>query len=666
MSAVELQQPAQGRAPFRVDINGLRAWAVVAVILYHFGVPGFDGGFIGVDVFFVISGFLMTGIVVRGLERGNFSLIDFYMARGRRIIPALAALCLTLVVLGWFLLLPSDYKQLSTHSGYSLTFLSNIEYFFEAGYFDSASHEKWLLHTWSLSVEWQFYMLLPIVLWVAWRIRAGRPAQTWVVAAGFVLSFAASVLVTRSNPSAAFFLLHTRAWEMFGGGLVLLAGQAYPLSAAARSMLERCGLLLIALSAVLLDRHAVWPGYLAMVPVAAAMMVVLANSASVFTSNRAAQWLGDRSYSLYLWHWPVCVALVYGEVERQPLAMAAGMVATLVLGHLSYRLIETRARLVLGTGTLRAAGLLTAGLLIALAPALYVWRSVGAPGRFPAAVELAAAAESGNRNPRREKCHTSVGTVSPACRFGVGMHGALLVGDSHASVLVSALATAGAGANGSVTLLSYSGCPYAPGMQRGADFLARLPGTYQCTAFNDWVRGQIAAAPSATPVVIVGRYAGTVMGENEYRDTAGKPTAYFSTPYARVSPALLREFSDNIVHTACDAAKGGRAVYLVRPIPEMGINVPKAASRRMALGMNGDVSISLADYQARNGWVWRAQDEAARSCGVQILDPSPYLCSDGRCHGMRAGRPMYFDDDHISEYGNAVLAPMFAPVFRAH
>lgn len=666
MSAVAPQQPDQGRSPFRIDINGLRAWAVVAVILYHFGVPGFAGGFVGVDVFFVISGYLMTGIVVRGLERGSFSLIDFYMARARRIIPALAVLCLTLVVLGWFLLLPSDYKQMSTHSGYSLSFLSNIEYFLEAGYFDSASHDKWLLHTWSLSVEWQFYMVLPVVLWAAWRIRAGRALQTWVVVAGFAISYAASVIVTRANPSAAFFLLHTRAWEMLGGGLVLLLGQAYPLSAAMRSMLERCGLLLIALCVVLLDRNAVWPGYLAMLPVAAAMLVLVANRASVLTGNRAAQWLGERSYSLYLWHWPVCVALVYGEAQRQPLAIAMGIAITLALGHLSYLLIETRARLVLGRANPRAAGLLAAGLLVALVPALYVWRGAGMPGRFPAAIELAAAAESGNRNARREKCHASVGTKSPACRFGTGAQRALLVGDSHASVLVSALAAAGAGADGSVTLLSYSGCPYAPGMRRGADFLARLPRTYQCTAFNDWVHGQIAAAPSDVPVVIVGRYAGPVMGENENRDSPGKPSAYFSTPYDKVSPALLREFSDNIIHTACDAAKGGRPVYLVRPIPEMGVNVPKAASRRMALGMDGDVSISLADYQARNGWVWRAQDAAARSCGVQVLDPSAYLCSGGRCHGLRGGRPMYFDDDHISEYGNALLAPMFAPVFGAH
>jgi len=158
-----MTQHAKTPSGFRNDINGLRAWAVVAVILYHFGVPGIGGGFVGVDVFFVISGFLMTGIVVGGLAReGGFSVWSFYMARARRILPALLVLCLVLLTLGWWLLLPLDYKMLGKHALAALTFLSNITFQREAGYFDAASHEKWLLHTWSLAVEWQFYMLLPL------------------------------------------------------------------------------------------------------------------------------------------------------------------------------------------------------------------------------------------------------------------------------------------------------------------------------------------------------------------------------------------------------------------------------------------------------------------------------------------------------------------------
>lgn len=248
------------RSNFRSDINGLRAWAVVAVILYHFGVPGFSGGFVGVDVFFVISGFLMTGIVVKGLEQGNFSLIGFYMARARRIVPALVALCAVLLGVGWFVLMPPDYKMLGSHTIYSLTFLSNIEFWLEAGYFDVASHEKWLLHTWSLSVEWQFYLALPVVLWVVWHLKPGRVAQTWAVSIGLVLSLAASVLTTDAHPTTAFFLLHTRAWEMLGGGLVFLLARVPKFSVAHCRWLEAIGLLLILVSVAVFDKGSAWPG----------------------------------------------------------------------------------------------------------------------------------------------------------------------------------------------------------------------------------------------------------------------------------------------------------------------------------------------------------------------------------------------------------------------
>lgn len=141
---------------FRSDINGLRAIAVESVMLFHFGVSGFSGGFVGVDIFFTISGFLMTSIIIRGHELGTFSLLNFYLARLRRIIPALLVLATVLITVGWFLLPSSDYQLLSSHTGFAVTFLSNFKFWKESGYFDTTSHEKWLLHTWSLSLEWQF------------------------------------------------------------------------------------------------------------------------------------------------------------------------------------------------------------------------------------------------------------------------------------------------------------------------------------------------------------------------------------------------------------------------------------------------------------------------------------------------------------------------------
>ena len=198
-----------------------------------------------------------------------------------------------------------------------------------------ASHEKWLLHTWSLSVEWQFYLILPVFLWAVWRVKPGRRTQAKAVFVILVLSLGASLLTTESWPSAAFYLLHTRAWEMLGGGLVFLLVKPSSLSPLLRRSLEAGGALLIITSVFLFDTSSPWPGWRATIPVLGTMLILIASHASYWTSNRVAQWLGDRSYSLYLWHWPVYVALVYTDVQRESFAIIGGIFLTLVLGHAS-------------------------------------------------------------------------------------------------------------------------------------------------------------------------------------------------------------------------------------------------------------------------------------------------------------------------------------------
>lgn len=648
---------------FRADINGLRAWAVMAVMLYHFGIPGCGGGFIGVDVFFVISGFLMSAIVIRGLERGNFSLAGFYLARAKRIVPALAALCAVLLALGWFVLLPPDYQTLGGHALYSLSFLSNIEYWREAGYFDIASHEKWLLHTWSLSVEWQFYLFLPVALWGVWRLRPGRTALRWTLATGCALSLGASVLATNANPTMAFYLLPTRAWEMLAGGLVFLLAPHAPISATARRGMERAGLLLIVLSVALFDHDSVWPGWRAAVPVLAATLILSARRTSRWTDNPLAQWLGKRSYSLYLWHWPVVVFLYYVEHSRDAIAIGAGLISTFALGHLSYAWIEHRSRHMLARLTLRNAAFGVAVMLGAVAaPGLGVWGRHGVAGRFPAAIELVAD-EANNFNPRRARCHPNTGGTSPSCIYGGTTWKVLMIGDSHADALVSGLAAAAPDANAGVVQWTYSGCAFVHGMKKTPATLAKSAGDYRCSEFMTWVEARLDNIPSSTPVVVVSRYAPSAFGPDPIRPHLATPEVYFSTIYPVTTPEFLHEFSNRITASACQLAKR-RTVYLVRPIPEMGIDIPKSLSRRMAIGLKGDISVPLADYRRRNGWVWAAQDAARDRCGVKILDPLPYLCHDGRCYGSRNGRPLYYDDNHMSESGNKLLVPMFAEVFK--
>ena len=647
-------------APFREDINGLRAWSVVAVIGYHFKVPGFSGGFIGVDTFFVISGFLMTGIVVKALEKGSFSLFGFYLARARRIVPALAAVCAVLLLLGWWVLMPPDYRALATHVVASMAFFSNIRFWDEAGYFDAASHEKWLLHTWSLSVEWQFYLLLPALLWLMWAWRPTRKALAGALLACFIASFLACLLATAREPSAAFYLLHYRAWELLGGGLVFLFAGNAVIAAPTRRAAQLLGLGLIAACVIGLDSQTAWPGWHALIPVAGAMLVIAAAHRSAWTRHRVIGWLGLRSYSLYLWHWPIVVALAYADLHLETWGVMSGILLTAAIAELSYRFVETPARVRLGRVgawfNVAAFGV-TVGALCLVGVA--VWGLKGVSGRFTPAIELAAA-EANNINPLREACYQRQGVASPSCIYGGKEWKVIGLGDSHLSALITGVAAGHPNGAGGVVQWSYRGCLFVPGLK---SVRAATDEAYRCAEFIEWALSQLETLPGSIPVVVIGRYAHAAMGPNELRTATNVPEVYFSKVHATSNVEFLAEFSEAITKTACTLAKN-RTVFLVRPIPEMGFDVPKTLSRRMVWGKTEDLSISLQDYQARNAWVWAAQDAARDRCGARILDPLPYLCRDGRCYGSKDGRPLYVDDDHLSEFGNKQLAPMFSEVFR--
>ncbi len=330
---------------FRADINGLRAVAVIAVVLFHFRVAGFSGGFVGVDAFFVISGYLMTRIILGPLAAARFSVFGFYLARARRIFPALAALCALLLLYGWFALSPMDYKLLAKHAGASLLFLSNQVYWKESGYFDADAHEKWLLHTWSLSVEWQFYLLYPLLIVAVHRLfrrQGGIAGALWAV---FLASLAWSAWLAFANPSKAFFLLPTRAWEMLAGGLVFVHQDACNRLARKLRWREPAGLAAILAASLWLTPDTPWPGLAALLPVAGAALVLLdSGGRTLLLGSAALQGIGRWSYSIYLWHWPIVVWLQQSQSRQGGAWIAAGMAASVLLGWLSFRLVENPAR----------------------------------------------------------------------------------------------------------------------------------------------------------------------------------------------------------------------------------------------------------------------------------------------------------------------------------
>lgn len=654
-------QSTQSISPgFRPDINGLRAWSVVAVVLYHFKVAGFSGGFVGVDIFFVISGLLMTGIIVDGLERGSFSVLKFYMARACRIIPALLVLCTVLLTLGWLWLPATDYKILASHATTSLTFISNIKYWLEAGYFDSNSHDKWLLHTWSLSVEWQFYVLLPLILLGTWKIRSGRKLIFWVLLIGMLLSLGLCIALTPSKPTGTFFVLPTRAWEMIAGGLTYLSMSRFRFDTGIKRLLEIIGLVSTVWAIFTFDSMTPWPGWRAMFPVVSAVLILLAaRTDSIWTNNPIAQWIGTRSYSLYLWHWPIVVALVYLDSMEKPWLVTSGLGLTLLLGHFSFQWVESYSRSALNKLSLRQGAFTLAGVTIFITMAgLGIQWKQGVMGRLSPNIDLVSQ-EALNKNPKRDYCQIEAGTTSPSCMYGGKVLQAIVLGDSHADALVSAVASAIKKPEGGVMEWSYSSCTTTFGLQ---PVPGRKGSNYHCDLFLNWVSKELGNIPKNIPLIIINRTSAAVFGPNEDGGNIPKnsPSVYFTNLYKKPEPAFLEEFSEKLISTTCTLAKD-RTVYLVRPIPEMGVKVPNLA-RSMVLGMHKDISISLEEYHKRHAFIWGAQDAAHFKCGVKILDPLPYLCWDGKCHGSKDGRPMYYDDNHLSEFGNRLLIPMFSTI----
>lgn len=321
---------------FRTDINGLRAIAVLSVMFFHFNQELVPGGFAGVDVFFVISGFLMTSIIFRGLENNNFSLWDFLKARTRRIVPALVTVISIVLALGYLFFEPITYQLAGKHGFSSLLFVSNITYANEAGYFDADSFSKLFLHTWSLSVEWQFYIIYPIVLLILSKLFSINTLKKFIVIFA-IMSFAFCVYFSSINKTLSYFMIYTRGWEMLLGGIAFI----FPLSTTKnkKRIIEALGLILIITSFFIFSDNDNWPSYNALLPVFGAYLCILSNNEKTLLSNIIFQKIGLWSYSIYLIHWPF---IVFFKKVNIDISILIYLTSTILLAFIVYSLIEKR------------------------------------------------------------------------------------------------------------------------------------------------------------------------------------------------------------------------------------------------------------------------------------------------------------------------------------
>jgi peptidoglycan/LPS O-acetylase OafA/YrhL len=373
--------------PYRPDIDGLRALAILAVLGFH-ALPEFvSGGFVGVDVFFVISGYLITGIIASRLREGSFSLREFYARRIRRIFPALIVVLVACLVIGWFTLLSGEYAQLGRHVAAASAFVVNLVLSWESGYFDTAAALKPLLHLWSLGVEEQFYIAWPLILWAAWTRRLNVLALTLAIAA---MSYWWCIRTTPISPATAFYSPFTRLWQLAIGSLLAFltsadAGRS-ELAPPAAKIAAPIGLLLVVVAIGWLDADG-FPGWRAILPAAGAGLLVYAGSRSWINrhllSHPLLVWIGLISYPLYLWHWPLLsFAHIQASTPVAPITRLALIGIAVVLAWLTFEWIERPAR----RGHGRTVGVLVALMIAVGAAGIYAVTSHGIDRRFPAPI----------------------------------------------------------------------------------------------------------------------------------------------------------------------------------------------------------------------------------------------------------------------------------------
>ena len=591
---------------FRLDINGLRAFAVISVVLYHFGVPYVSGGFVGVDVFFVISGFLMTGIVLERVDHKG--VLDFYIARFLRIVPALLVVVITLMAFGMFALSTNEYEVLSRNAIASLLFYSNNYYAIHSSYFDPSSELNFLLHTWSLSAEWQFYILYPLLVILIKKLRL--PVGL-ALSAIFTISLTITLMRVTGTREDIFYLLPTRAWEMLAGGLVYMASVRYKMPEWIKHW-DGYGIALIVVAATILHSNGYWPSYSTFAPVLGASMVILANDQnSIFTSNRVAQWAGKISYSVYLWHWPVVVAMRYYQIDFSAINIFIGVVSSFALGELSYRIIEStlrkRARLIFNISL----------FAVALSACMFVMLTKGISFRFSDALKQVVEYRMDNSSWRPDTCFLNPEqdyTAFSKCQDKMTSKSFVVWGDSHAAHLMPGLRSV-FGNDLNITQRSASLCPPIIGLQ--------IDGRPHCKAINDMVAREI---------------------------SDNKPNTVLMSALWSVYP--MRDYLPGTIKFLKDS--GVKNIILVGPFPvwkktlidtieETGVN----AGRTVPWGMT-DETRNLRDNDAY-------LRELAKDNSLTYISPLDTMCTESYCKaiiGHKNAYPVQFDFAHLTPEGS--------------
>lgn len=655
---------------YRREIDGLRALAVVPVILFHAGFQTFSGGFVGVDVFFVISGYLITTIILAELEKGQFSIINFYERRARRILPALFFVMFVCLLFAWFWLLPNDMKDFSRSLVAVSAFTSNVLFWLTSGYFDTATQLKPLLHTWSLAVEEQYYVFFPVFLMLTWHL-----GMRWIIgllSAFFLTSLALAHWGSVAEPIATFYLLPSRGWELLVGAFLAFYLAKGKEKVPAKQFSEVggfVGITLILYSIFVFDKQTPFPSLYALVPTLGTGLIILCARHNTFIGrvlgNKVFVGIGLISYSAYLWHHPLFAFAKHRSLdEPSKLLLAVLAFTTVIFAYFSWKYVETPFRSKKRFSRKQVFLYGVSGSILFVAIGLAGHFTKGFPQRFD---ENLASIIKGfdDKNPRQSECFYS-GSNYPhpkdSCVLGNERKivGALL-GDSHADAISYALEQQLTNSNIGFRSLTYIGCP--PVID-----IYRIDGwsNNRCYEYNQQSVEYVLQNRSIEHIVLVARWTmyletvrfdnnegGVENGGNVYIDAVENGSKVVSVDSKKRREIVKMRYR----HTIEKYLDAGKKVILVYPIPEVGIHVPSSMAKKILYqGIESDFifTTSFDAYKNRNQDAIDSLDVISNHINLIRIKPSDLLCDTlvkNRCATSIDGIPLYYDDDHLSSRG---------------
>ncbi len=654
---------------YRSDIDGLRALAVLPVVLFHYGVSQIRGGFVGVDVFFVISGYLISGIIMADLEQGRYSILGFYERRLRRILPALIALLAVCTIVAVFVLFPADLTDYGKSLCATLGFVSNVYFWRDSDYFARAAEWKPLLHTWSLGVEEQFYILFPILLGSIWGFGKRFVVVAALVAFGLSLLFA--IYAAREMSTFGFYMPITRAYELLLGFFVALLPRIR-LPEFAKGALSLAGLAGVLGATVLINRDTPFPGWEALFPATGAALLILVGldgRPPIFSrllQAPPAVFIGKISYSLYLWHWPILVFYKY-RVGRDltPLETSGLFVLAILLAYLSWRFVEAPFRNRKWFSRRAIFAMAAATIVVGLGCGAALVAAHGLPQRIPpAARQYLDLSEAPSKF---TPCfNVSLADIQKGhlCTFGDADASQdatfLLWGDSHAYRLVLGLDGMASAQHKKGVLLTIGGCPPLPGATTPILYI------HACGKSVDAAFAYVASHKNIRTVVVSAIWAlyaeGAKFGEPSNLDhpllTDSSSKGYSVDESRRVMARSLVRLVNRLRALGCN-------VVLVGPIPELYTSAPEALARAQMYGGSATLAPSYSDFLARERSVLPTLQSLSHQDGVTVLYPSQLLCDARACMVQQGGKSLYIDDNHLSAAGLGQIGPLLQDILRA-